>query len=86
LRPVGKPRLESRETPQSGNLEISLLLEEEDKMQPAVWHAISLAGIAGFFWSAVLYELIRKNWGRALLAIFCACAISYTAYLAALRF
>jgi hypothetical protein len=55
-------------------------------MQPAVWHVMSLAGIAGFFWGAVLYELIRKNWRRALLALFCACAISFAAYLAALHF
>ena len=54
-------------------------------MQPVVWHAMSLAGASGFFWGAVLYELIRKNLGRALLALFCACAISFAAYLSALH-
>jgi hypothetical protein len=55
-------------------------------MQPVVWHAMSLAGVAGFFWGAVLYELLRKKWFQAGLALFCACAISYGAYLLALAF
>ena len=54
-------------------------------MKSALWQAMSLAGVAGFFWSSVLYELLRGNSARARMAIFCACAISFAAYLAAER-
>jgi hypothetical protein len=56
---------------------------EESYMQPHILNAMTQAGIAGFFWGAVLYELLSKHWGRAGLALFCACAISVAAYLTA---
>jgi hypothetical protein len=54
-------------------------------MQSQVWNVMSLSGVAGFFWGSVLYELLKRNWGRAGIAIFCACAISIAACLAAQR-
>jgi hypothetical protein len=54
-------------------------------MPSQVWNAMSLAGVAGFFWASVLYELLGNHWGRAGTAVFCACAISFAAYLAAQR-
>jgi hypothetical protein len=45
--------------------------------------AVILSGVAGFFWGAVMYELIAQNWMRAGTALFCACALTCTAYLMA---
>lgn len=44
-----------------------------------------LSGVAGFFWGAVLYQLLGGNWGRAAMAAFCACALSFAAYTFASR-
>ncbi len=47
-------------------------------MQPAVWHVMSLAGIAGFFWGAVLYELIRQKSGAVHFLLYFAHAPSHS--------
>jgi hypothetical protein len=49
-------------------------------MRREVVSAVVSAGVAGFFWGAVLYEAIGGSWGRVGIALFCACAISFGAY------
>jgi hypothetical protein len=52
-------------------------------MRRQVMSAVISAGVAGFFWGAVLYEGILANWGRVGVVVFCACAISFAAYVQA---
>jgi hypothetical protein len=49
-------------------------------MRREVISAVVSAGVAGFFWGAVLYEVIGGSWGRVRIALFCACALSFGAY------
>ena len=54
-------------------------------MRPPVLFAVIQAGAAGFLWGAVLYEVLGKTTGHVGTAVFCACALSIAAYVAARR-
>jgi len=54
-------------------------------MRPPVLIAMIQVGVAGFFWGAVLYELLGKTTGHPGTAVFCACALSIAAYFATRR-
>jgi len=54
-------------------------------MRPLLLFVLIQAGVAGFFWAAVIFELLGKAPGYAGVSLFCACAISLSTYLMARR-